>query len=294
MSPAADPARPEVAPGSLYVVATPIGNLGDLSPRALKVLDAVDRIAAEDTRTTGTLLQQFGVRGKLVALHEHNEDALAQSLVTDLQRGASLALVTDAGTPLVSDPGFALVRAARAAGLPVLAVPGPSALLAALSISGLPTDRFTFAGFLPAKADARRRALEALAAVPHTLVLFEASHRIEESLADLAEVLGGTRRVCVARELTKLFEESVTLPAAEALAWLRADANRSRGEFVLVIDGAPDAAPESASARRVLATLLEELPPSKAARLAAAITGVARKELYALAVSLAGHDDAPR
>ncbi len=270
--------------GHLYVVATPIGNLGDLSPRAQAVLGAVDRICAEDTRTSGALLAHYGIRKPLVALHEHNESEVCASLVQQLQDGATLALVSDAGTPLVSDPGFVLVRAARAAGITVVTVPGPCAAIAALSISGLPSDRFAFEGFLPAKAAARRTRLQALAAETRTLVLYESSHRIADTLADLAATFG-SRSICLARELTKLYEQSVVMPACELPAWLAADANRSRGEFVLLIAGAPPAADSVApETERVLRLLLRELPLSAATRLAAEITGARRKDLYDMAL----------
>ncbi|HUP91793.1 MAG TPA: 16S rRNA (cytidine(1402)-2'-O)-methyltransferase [Solimonas sp.] len=278
-----------VAPGHLYVVATPIGNLGDLSPRAREVLASVTRICAEDTRTTGVLLQHHGVQTPISALHDHNEDQLSAGQVQALRDGASLALVSDAGTPLISDPGFALVRAVRAAGLPVVAVPGPCAAVAALSISGLPTDAFVFAGFLPPKAQARETRLRELAGETRTLVLYEASHRITECVAAIGQVFGGDRVLCLARELTKLYEQSITAPAAEVLAWLGEDANRSRGEFVLVVAGAP-AQPDRASidSTRLLELLLAELPASKAARIAAQATGGRRNDLYALALKLGG------
>jgi 16S rRNA (cytidine1402-2'-O)-methyltransferase len=276
-------------PGHLYVVATPIGNLGDLSPRARAVLASVDRIAAEDTRTTGAMLAQFGVRTPLVALHEHNEDRIAADLVRDVAAGRSLALVSDAGTPLISDPGFAVVRAAREAGVPVIAVPGPSASIAALSISGLPTDSFVFVGFLPAKSGARRQRLQALCGETRTLVFYESSHRIADSVDDLEAVFGASRRACVARELTKLYEESRTATLAELRDWLAADANRQRGEFVIVVEGAAAAVSDAAQGERVLQLLLRELAPSAAARVAAEITGVPRKALYAAALRLSGH-----
>lgn len=279
----------EVRPGHLYVVATPIGNLGDLAPRALKILDGVDLIAAEDTRVTGALLAHFGVRTRMLALHEHNEDAAARDVLDALRKERSVALVSDAGTPLVSDPGFGLVREARALGIPVVAVPGPSAALAALSISGLPTDSFVFAGFLPAREEARRHRLQELAAEPRTVILYESTHRIEDTLAALAQLLGD-RRVCLARELTKLFEESRTAQPAELLTWLRADDNRRRGEFVLVVEGADPAAAGPREAERLLRVLLKELGASRAAKLAAELTGLPRKELYAIAVRLGGHE----
>lgn len=280
-----------VSPGHLYVVATPIGHLGDFAPRAQAVLRGVDRICAEDTRTTGVLLAHFGIHKPLTAVHEHNEDRIAAELVEALRAGRSLAVVSDAGTPLISDPGFALVRAARAAGLPVIAVPGPCAAIAALSVAGLPSDSFLFAGFLPHKSAARRQRLQELGAQQVSVILYESSHRIDEALSDLVEVLGAARRVCLARELTKRFEQSVLLPAGELLAWLRADANRVRGEFVLVIEGAPAASAGRQEAERVLRLLLRELPASKAAKLAAELTGLRKSELYQIAVELGSAQD---
>lgn len=281
------PTAPVLIPGCLYVVATPIGNLGDLSPRAQAVLAVVDGICAEDTRMTGPLLAQFGIQKPMKALHEHNEDRIAAELIAQLQAGRTLALVSDAGTPLVSDPGYALVRAARAAGVTVQAVPGPCAVTAALSIAGLPTDEFTFAGFLPAKPSARRARLQALAAETRTWVFYEAPHRIVECAEDLGAILGAERLVCLARELTKRFEQSVQLPATELAEWLKADPNRQRGEFVLVVAGAPPAeAPTNLDARSLLQALLTELPPAKAARLAAMLTGQKRQALYQLALQL--------
>ena len=265
-----DPSR---APGVLHVVATPIGNLGDLSPRAQDVLRSVDAICAEDTRHTRQLLGHFGIDRPLVALHEHNEDGLATRLVERLRAGDSLALVSDAGTPLVSDPGFRLVRAARAAGLRVSPVPGPSALIAGLSVAGLPSDRFVFEGFLPAKAGARRERLQALAAEPRTLLFYESSHRIEEMLADAVQAFGGERPAVVARELTKLFETVLDGPLETLAARVAADADQRRGEFVVLVEGAgEDADARLAEGRRVYALLSREMKPSLAAKLAADIT----------------------
>lgn len=280
-----------VEPGHLYVVATPIGNLGDLSPRAQAVLGAVDRICAEDTRNSGRLLAHYGIGTPVTAVHDHNEAAASASLIAALQGGAALALISDAGTPLISDPGFVLVRAARAAGVPVIAIPGPCAAVAALSLSGLPSDRFVFEGFLPAKPAARRQRLETLAAETRTLILYESSHRIADTARDLAGLFG-TRQVCLARELTKLHEQSVTLPAAELPDWLAADANRERGEFVLLLEGAQtEQTPAQADAERILRLLLAELPVSAAARIAAEISGGRKKDLYDLALKL--QRDAP-
>ncbi|MBB3345467.1 16S rRNA (cytidine(1402)-2'-O)-methyltransferase [Luteimonas sp. RC10] len=274
-------ARPTPAPGVLHVVATPIGNLGDLSPRAQQVLRDVDAICAEDTRHTRQLLGHFGIERPLVALHEHNEDGLAARLVERLRGGETLALVSDAGTPLVSDPGFRLVAAARAAGLRVSPVPGASALIAALSVAGLPSDRFVFEGFLPAKAGARRERLQALAAEPRTLLFYESSHRIDAMLADAVAAFGPARRAVVARELTKLFETVLDGDLATLHARVVADADQRKGEFVVLVEGAPaseDAA--LAEGRRLYAALARHLPPSTAAKVAAELSGAPRKALY--------------
>ncbi|MFZ5637481.1 MAG: 16S rRNA (cytidine(1402)-2'-O)-methyltransferase [Pseudomonadota bacterium] len=269
------------APGTLFVVATPIGNLGDLSPRALDTLRTVAAVCAEDTRHTRQLLAHYGIEQSLIALHEHNESGLAERIVARLRGGDSLALVSDAGTPLVSDPGFRLVAAARAAGLRVSPIPGPSALIAALSIAGLPSDRFAFEGFLPAKAGARRERLARLAGEPRTLIFYEASHRIEETLADAVTAFGPDRPAVVARELTKLFETALDGTLAALHARVAADADQRKGEFVLLIQGAADeAAAKLAEGRRVYAKLSEHLPPSTAAKLAAELTGASRKDLY--------------
>ena len=263
------------------MVATPIGNLADLSARAQAVLREVDAICAEDTRHSKQLLAHFGIERPLLALHEHNEDAIAQKIVARLQAGQSLALVSDAGTPLVSDPGFRLVRAARAAGVRVSPVPGPSAVIAALSVAGLPSDRFAFEGFLPAKSSARRECLARLAGEPRTLVFYESSHRISESLADLREAFGGERPAVLARELTKLFETVLDGTLAELQARVESDPDQRKGEFVLMVQGAAeDESAKLAEGRRVYALLTTQLPPSTAAKLAGEITGAPRKALY--------------
>ncbi len=268
-------------PGTLHIVATPIGNLGDLSPRALETLRTVDAICAEDTRHTRQLLDHFGLQRPLQALHQHNEDAQAAQLVRRLLAGDSLALVSDAGTPLVSDPGFRLVRAARAAGVRVSPVPGACAAIAALSVAGLPSDRFVFEGFLPAKGGARRERLARLAGEPRTLMFYESAHRIEEALADMAAAFGPARPAVLARELTKLFETVLDGSLAELLARVQADPNQRRGEFVLVVEGAGDDADAAlAEGRRLYARLSEHLPPSTAAKLAAELSGASRKALY--------------
>ncbi len=274
-------------PGVLYVVATPIGNLRDVSLRALDVLRSADRIAAEDTRVTQGLLTAYGISRPLTALNEHNEVAVTPRLIARLLAGESLALVSDAGTPGLSDPGAHLVRAARAAGAPVVPIPGPSAAVTALSVAGITAPHWLFYGFLPPKAAARRQTLQALAALPFHLVFYEAPHRILDCVADLADVLGPGRELILARELTKRFEQVACLRLGEAQDWLTADTDRQRGEFVLIVAGAqPTARSESTNARQVLATLLEELPASQAARLAAKLTGIKRAELYALALDL--------
>ena len=269
--------------GTLFIVATPIGNLSDLSPRALETLREVAAICAEDTRRSGQLLSHFGINKPLVALHEHNEDALAQRLVARLAAGESLALISDAGTPLVSDPGYRVVRAARAAGVQVSPIPGACAAIAALSVAGLPSDRFIFEGFLPAKASARREHLSRLAGETGTLVFYESSHRIAESLADMRAAFGDERPAVIARELTKLFETVLDGTLAELQAKVEADDNQRKGEFVVVVQGAgDDAEAQLAEGRRVYAMLSQHLPPSTAARLAADITGAPRKTLYGM------------
>ncbi|MGE8280290.1 MAG: 16S rRNA (cytidine(1402)-2'-O)-methyltransferase [Stenotrophomonas sp.] len=266
---------------TLYVVATPIGNLADLSPRAQEVLRSVAAICAEDTRHTGQLLSHFGISKPLVALHDHNEEAMADRVVSRLLGGESLAVVSDAGTPLVSDPGFRLVRAARAAGVKVSPIPGACAAIAALSVAGLPSDRFVFEGFLPAKAAARRERLHKLAAETGTLVFYESSHRIAESLADMALAFGAERPAVIARELTKLFETVLDGSLSQLLAKVQADDNQRKGEFVVMVQGAgDDEEARIAEGRRLYAKLNEHLPPSTAAKLAAELSGAPRKALY--------------
>jgi len=270
-----------VTAGTLYVVATPIGNLADASPRALEVLRAADVVACEDTRTTRTLLARHGIARETLALHAHNERAAGARLLEALRAGRSVALVSDAGTPGVSDPGALLVEAAHRAGVPVVPIPGPSAAIAAYSAAGFAADRFLFAGFLPPKPAARRKALEALdAACP--VILYEAPHRVRDTMGDLLARFGGAREIVIARELTKKFEEVARLPLGEAPAWLEANAHRQQGEFVLVLGPASAAAASQApaEAERVLDALLEVLPPSDAARLAARISGAPRNALY--------------
>lgn len=265
--------------GRLYVVATPIGNLEDLSARAASVLGSVDQVLAEDTRRTGRLLDHLGLSPTMRSLHEHNESEQIEGLLEALAAGQDLALVSDAGTPLISDPGFELVRAASEAGFELVPVAGPCAAIVALSVSGLPADRFVMEGFLPAKAEARRKRIAELAGEPRTLILYESVHRIAATLADLAAILGADRPACVARELTKLHE---TLRRAD-LATLSAEAEGGafdKGEIVLVVGGAPHGAADAVELKRVLDALASELPPSKAAKVAAELTGRPRRELY--------------
>ncbi|MGN8160759.1 16S rRNA (cytidine(1402)-2'-O)-methyltransferase [Salinisphaera sp. RV14] len=274
---------------TLSIVATPIGNLDDMSARARDVLATADVIAAEDTRHSRRLTAHLGIGTPLMSLHEHNEAARIGPILERLAAGERVALISDAGTPLISDPGYALVAAVRAAGHAVVAVPGPCAAIAALSVAGLATDRFAFEGFLPGRAGARRARLDALADEPRTLVCYESSHRIAATAADLAARFG-ERRVVLARELTKLHEQSVALSAAELPAWLAGDDNRRRGEFVLVIAGAPERA--AATGEITLDALLAELVPvagtKKAAAIAARLTGTARNAAYQRALELAG------
>jgi 16S rRNA (cytidine1402-2'-O)-methyltransferase len=275
--------------GHLYVVATPIGNLEDLSARARRILGEVDLIAAEDTRHSGKLLQHLGIHTRLRSLHQHNESEQTRELLELLQRGRNIALISDAGTPLLSDPGFELVRAAREAGLSVLAVPGPSALVAALSVAGLPADRFVFEGFLPHKSVARRKVLEGFLHESRTVVCYESSHRIAEALEDAVIALGPERRLGIARELTKIHEQVVTGTTAELRDWLAADPNRSLGEFVLLIAGVPeerDPDRVNVTVDELLTALLGSLSVSEAARVAAGLSGLKKNALYERALQL--------
>jgi 16S rRNA (cytidine1402-2'-O)-methyltransferase len=269
--------------GILYIVATPIGNLGDISARALEVLQGVDYIAAEDTRHSAALMRHFAIDTPMFALHEHNERHKAQMVLERLQQGQALALISDAGTPLISDPGYFLVREAHRAGIKVVPLPGPSALIAALSASGLATDHFCFEGFLPAKSGARRKALEALAQESRTLAFYESPHRIEESLADMVVTLGAQRPATLARELTKTFETIHHATLGELAEWVAADPNQRKGEFVVLVEGAakdeggdgPDA-----EACRIAGILVKELPLKQAAALTATISGEKKNAIY--------------
>lgn len=270
--------------GVLYVVATPLGHLGDLSARAREVLEAVDFIAAEDTRITQRLLSHLGLRTRCLSLHEHNEAMRIAPILEALAAGKSVALVSDAGTPLISDPGYRLVHAVREVGGKVSPVPGPSALIAALSVAGLPTDRFVFEGFLPSRGAKRKAHLSALLKESRTLVFYESSHRIVESIADMCEIFGSARRAVLARELTKRFEQIVSLPLGELKSWIGDDENHQRGEFVVIVEGAPAVDDKEKglgiSEAQVIEVLATELPTRQAADLAARITGAPRQALY--------------
>ena len=278
--------------GTLFVVATPIGNLEDLSPRARQTLAEVDLVAAEDTRHTGRLLSHLGLKTRQFSLHEHNEARASATLVEKLLSGISVALVSDAGTPLVSDPGYRLVQAAHANAVRVVPVPGPSAVTAALSVSGLPTDRFAFEGFPPAKPVARRKWLEARATDPRTLLFFEAVHRIEATLRDMADIFGADRPAFLGRELTKLHEECRHASLGELLAAMNDGTIPSKGEFVVAVHGADEAAAASFDADRLLVELADVLPPKKAAAIAARITGEKRNALYQRLLTLRRDDGA--
>lgn len=267
--------------GILYVVATPIGNLGDMTPRAVEVLQQVDRIAAEDTRHSAGLMRHFAINTPMLSLHEHNERQKVATLLQRLQDGESIALVSDAGTPLISDPGYVLVREAQLAGIRVVPVPGASALIAALSASGLPTDRFSFEGFLPAKGGTRRKLLETLRQERRTLAFYESPHRILESLTDMAGVFGDTRRAVVARELTKTFETIRHDGLGNLLEWVRSDSNQQKGEFVVLVHGCEETGEAiDQEACRIAGLLADELPLKQAAALAAKISGEKKNALY--------------
>ena len=271
---------------ALYVVATPIGNLGDITLRALEILRGVDLVACEDTRHARHLLDHHGISVPTLALHQHNENEAAARLIRLLGEGRRVALVSDAGTPGVSDPGARTVAAVRAAGFKVIPLPGPNAAIVAMSAAGLADQRFLFVGFLPSKVGARRAVLTELASVNTALVFYEAPHRVMETVVDMAELLEPQREIVIARELTKMFEQIERMPLAAAAAWLAADANHQRGEFVLVVSGPPPRVGMDAETERVLAALLAELPVRQAAKLAAEITGQPKNALYARALEL--------
>jgi len=269
--------------GSLYVVATPIGNLEDITPRAVSLLSAVDLIAAEDTRHSKPLLDKFSISTPLRSYHDFSSDAATESIVSDLQSGKSVALISDAGTPLISDPGFRLVRCVREAGIEVIPVPGVSALIAALSVAGLPTDRFCFEGFLPAKTGARCNALQMLVDEQRTLVFYESPHRIRDTLDDMAGVFGSERRIFIAREMTKKFETHFYGSLKESLTWYDADSNNGKGEFVVVVHGCSDEQLQEQRLRNALPLvdeLRQQMSMKAAVALASKITGVRKNALY--------------
>lgn len=282
--------RKDGAAGTLYVVATPIGNLDDLSPRATRILGQVDVVAAEDTRHSGRLLSHLGLHKRLMALHDHNEKDRASALIAELAGGRDVALISDAGTPLISDPGYVVVREARSAGFAVSPIPGPCALVAALSAAGLPTDRFLFAGFLPPKRAARRSALESLAAETATLVFYESPHRVLECVQDVADTLGPNREIVLGREITKTFETFYSGAVSAVQEALEADPHGTRGEFVLMIRGAQAKAGNGEAGEldtdKLIRALLPELPVKKVARIASELTGLSKNELYQRALAL--------
>jgi 16S rRNA (cytidine1402-2'-O)-methyltransferase len=279
--------RQSFPPSALYVVATPIGNIADISVRALKILSLVDGVGCEDTRNTAQLFSRYGLSKSLFAAHQHNEREVTAKIIQRLQAGERIALVSDAGTPGISDPGARIVDAVLDAGLRVIPVAGASAAIAALSVGGLVSDQFHFAGFLPAKAKQRESVLTALVTVAATLVFYEAPHRIVETITALAQAFGPERRIVFGREISKLFEQIHRCPLSEAGAWIAADTNRQRGEFVLLVEGAPvSSADESLEAQRILTILLEECSVSQAAALTARITGQKKNALYELALQL--------
>lgn len=276
-----------VESGTLYVVATPIGNLGDISQRALQVLAGVTRICSEDTRNSKKLLTHFGIKNKLLALHDHNEQAKLEQLSEWLLEGESLALISDAGTPLISDPGYHLVQYLRQKGIPVVAIPGPCAIVAALSAAGLPTDRFIFEGFLPAKSHNRKQAFIEKTKQYCTQVYYESSHRIVSSIRDLIEVIEPNRMVVLSRELTKLYEDTFYGTSAELLDWLESDPNHQKGEFVLIVEGAKlKDNTDNLALEPILTLLMEEVSTKQAVKLASQITGIPKNTCYNLALTL--------
>jgi len=278
-----------LSPATLYIVATPIGNLGDISQRAIDVLTQVDVIACEDTRHTGKLLSAFSIKNKTMSLHDHNERQRQEQVASLLQEGKTIALVSDAGTPLISDPGFHLVRHCRSLGLNVSPVPGACAAISALSVAGLPTDRFSFEGFLPSKSGARQATLSALADESRTMVFYDAPRRAIDTVQDIVATLGGERYIVIARELTKTFETIHSDTAENFLAWLEQDANQLKGEMVLIIEGYKAAENEiSKEVINTLKLLLAEMKPKKACAIAAEIYGVKKNALYEVALSLKG------
>lgn len=280
-----NPSKIVVDPSTLYIVPTPIGNLSDITQRALDVLNSVDLVAAEDTRHTGLLLQHFMINARMFAFHDHNEQQKADTLVEKLKSGVSIALVSDAGTPLINDPGFHLVRRCRDEGIRVIPLPGACAAITALSASGLPSDRFCYEGFLPAKSKARNDVLDALIDEPRTMIFYESTHRILESLTQMRDVWGAERYVVMARELTKTWESIYGAPVGELLEWVQEDSNRIKGEIILIVEGAlQDKEEITPQAVKTLSLLLNELPLKKAAALTAEIHHLKKNRLYQYAL----------
>ena len=272
---------------NLYIVATPIGNLADLSSRAIEVLQAVDVIAAEDTRHSGHLLQHYAIKTPAVSLHEHNEQQRSEVLLSRLQQGESVALISDAGTPLISDPGYRLVSLVREHNIKVVPVPGSCALIAALSASGLPSDKFSFEGFLPTKTGTKRQLLESLKNTSHTLIFYESPRRLKITLNEMEEIFGPDRLTCLARELTKLHETIMTKQLGELATWVENDSNQQRGECVLLVAGKTEQIdPSDVEMERVLLLLLPDLPIKKAAAITSQLLGISKNKAYDLALKL--------
>ena len=281
----------DTTPASLYIVATPIGNLSDMSQRAIETLQSVDVIAAEDTRHSGILLQHFSIKTPSVSLHDHNELQRSELLLARLQQGESVALISDAGTPLISDPGYKLVSLVREHGIRVIPVPGSCAVITALSASGLPSDRFSFEGFLPSKQGARQQTLEALVDESRTMIFYDAPRRIQGTLADMVATFGGERKACIARELTKLHETITTKPLEELLIWVSDDDNQKKGECVVLVEGVKQQKDSSETeVNRVLSLLLKELPVKKAAAITSSLLEVSKNTAYDMALKLQKKD----
>ena len=272
---------------TLYIVATPIGNLDDITLRAIDTLKRVDLIAAEDTRHSGLLLQHLGIKARLYSLHDHNEQEKAHVLIEKLQAGLSIALISDAGTPLINDPGYHLVKACRENGIKVVPIPGACAAIAALSVAGLPSDKFIYEGFLPAKSKARQDSLASLITEPRTMIFYESTHRLLETLKDMQTILGANKQIVLAKELTKTWETIVSFPVNELIDWLNQDASRQKGEFVLIVAGYTESNKDiDPKAINTLKLLQKELPLKKAAAITAEIYGLKKNQLYQIGLNL--------
>ena len=272
---------------TLYIVATPIGNLDDITLRAIDTLKRVDLIAAEDTRHSGLLLQHLGIKAKLFSLHDHNEQEKAHVLIEKLQSGLSIALVSDAGTPLINDPGYHLVKACRENDIKVVPIPGACAAIAALSVAGLPSDKFIYEGFLPAKSKARQDSLASLITEPRTMIFYESTHRLLETLKDMQTIFGANKQIVLAKELTKTWETIVSLPVNELIDWLNQDVSRQKGEFVLIVAGYIESNKDiDPKAINTLKLLQKELPLKKAAAITAEIYGLKKNQLYQIGLNL--------